>query len=328
MRRLVQIGVGLTATVLFGWLALRSADASQVWAGIRGADRLDLAISVVLVVLAFLVRGLRWRSMFADGVSVDLAVATTQVGLMLNAVLPARAGEIGRAVALRRLCRVPLMQSITATLVERVLDVAALAVLLLAVAPTLPMTTLTRSLLVVSVAVVVGAVVMVLVAVRSPARARDGVARLIVRASRTKSVEPDEVRTSVSRGLHAIRGVRAGSRASAYSMASWMLLAAANGFCLHAVGIDVPWSAAVLVLVATNFAAALPSTAGAIGPFEAAVAATLASHQILPTERATAAILIHAVNLVPALVLGLMAFGRLGLHLRDVRAGADDGGAA
>jgi uncharacterized membrane protein YbhN (UPF0104 family) len=105
----------------------------------------------------------------------------------------------------------------------------------------------------------------------------------------------------------------------ALSLLSWVVLAGANWACLRAIGAHTAWPAAVLVLVGTNFASVLPSTVGSLGVFEAAGRVSLSSHGVSATVGATGAIAIHAVNLLPAIVVGILATARLGLDRRDIR---------
>src|SRR5207302_28337 len=57
------------------------------------------------------------------------------IGHLLNNLLPARPGELARAVAVRREAGTPVVEALATTAAERLYDVLALAVLLLASAP-------------------------------------------------------------------------------------------------------------------------------------------------------------------------------------------------
>ena len=60
------------------------------------------------------------------------------IGLLFNAILPARAGEAARVLALWREARVSRVESLATAIAERVYDIFALLVLLFVAAPFLP----------------------------------------------------------------------------------------------------------------------------------------------------------------------------------------------
>jgi uncharacterized protein (TIRG00374 family) len=324
VKRAVHLTIGVVASVGFGWLALRSVDLGAVLTGIRHANVAYIGLAVALVLLAFVLRGLRWQAMFDGALTLRVAMWTTLVGLFLNAALPVRAGEVGRALAVRQVAAVPLVQGLTATIVERIVDVAALALLLIVTWPSLPSTVLVRTLALGSAALLVASIALVVGAVYFLDRAQAIVARLIRRVATVGEERKGRARASIRAGLHAARNRRAGLRVLSLSLASWVVLAFANWACLRALGVSAPWSAAVLVLVATNFASILPSTAGSLGVFEAAARAALASYGVSATTGATAAIVIHGVNLLPAIALGIVASARLGLDIRELRHDAEE----
>jgi uncharacterized protein (TIRG00374 family) len=322
MRRTAHLSVGLVVSVLCGWLALRSVDFHAVVRGIRQADLTYLAVALLLVVVAFVIRGFRWQAMFAEGVSTSTAMWTTLVGLFLNVALPVRAGEVGRALAMKRAAAIPVVEALTATVLERVYDVVALAVLLLLTLPELPSTVLVRTLAIASVALVALGALVALAA----GRFLDRIQRLAARAVRrilAGDVRVSRAGASIRTGLHAARRRRAAVQVFVLSVVSWVVLAAANWAVLRAVHVSVPWSASLLVLVATNLAAILPSTAASLGVFEAAARVALTAYGVSATAGATAAIVVHAVNLAPAIVLGAVGVVRLGLSWRELRHAAD-----
>ncbi len=87
---------------------------------------------------AIVLRGERWRVLTDPAGTVvprSVAIQTTVAGMALNVVLPARLGELGRVLLLHRRCGVSRILGLAATAAERLLDLAALALLVLVVAP-------------------------------------------------------------------------------------------------------------------------------------------------------------------------------------------------
>ena len=101
------------------------------------------------------------------------------IGYLFNNLLPARAGEAARVVALRREAGVSAARGAATVAVERVFDVASLAVLMLVATPALGSGSVVRATAWTSAAALAAAVVLA-VACRS-ARLRRRIAAAIVR---------------------------------------------------------------------------------------------------------------------------------------------------
>src|SRR3982751_5276683 len=97
--------LGILLSAGFLYLAFKDIRLAEVLAEIRKADAGLLALSGVITPLVFPLRARRWRPIL-DPIAPNLPFATlwrpTAVGMMLNNVTPARAGEFARAFGLSR----------------------------------------------------------------------------------------------------------------------------------------------------------------------------------------------------------------------------------
>ncbi|MBW1894512.1 MAG: flippase-like domain-containing protein [Deltaproteobacteria bacterium] len=80
--------------------------------------------SVFLVLVAFLLRALRWQIMLkaVSDISFKRAYHPLMIGFMLNCILPARAGEFARPAILQRKDNVPFTSGLATVATERVFD--------------------------------------------------------------------------------------------------------------------------------------------------------------------------------------------------------------
>src|SRR5687767_11991563 len=87
-----------------------------------------------------LIRALRWQRVFAPGRRPPLreVLSAMIIGLFFNSVLPARAGEPARVVALSRRAGTSLAETAATAVTERLYDLLALLLLLFAFVPLLP----------------------------------------------------------------------------------------------------------------------------------------------------------------------------------------------
>jgi hypothetical protein len=145
--------------------------------------------------------------------------------------------------------------------VERVLDVATLAVLLLAALVLLPSDDLVDDLATASAVLLVVIVAAAVLAARLRRRLRAPAARLLRRVPVFGGVRTERTLQSVARGSGAVLKPRVAGPALAWTLASWLALAVSNWCCMQAFSRDWPWHAALFVLIVTNLAMVVPATA-------------------------------------------------------------------
>src|SRR3954447_2535784 len=97
--------IGIVLSVVALYFAFRGIAFGNVLENVRHANAFLLFLSVVAATCTFPLRALRWRPIL-DPVAPNLPFAplfsATVIGMMINNVVPARAGEFARAYALSR----------------------------------------------------------------------------------------------------------------------------------------------------------------------------------------------------------------------------------
>jgi glycosyltransferase 2 family protein len=119
-------------------------------------------------------------------------------------------------------------------------------------------------------------------------------------------------------GLATLRLSRLFAIALAVTAASWLAVAASTWLLLLGTDLDVGYGAALLVVVATNLVLVLPSSPAALGTFEAAAVLALAAYEVERAEALSFALVMHALNALPYILVGYVA---LALHTRALRRG-------
>jgi uncharacterized membrane protein YbhN (UPF0104 family) len=93
-------------------------------------------------------------------------------------------------------------------------------------------------------------------------------------------------------------------------------MAASFWFLTLGFDLDVPPLAGLLVVIAINLAMILPSSPAAIGVFEAATIVALTAYGISESDALSYALVLHALNFVPYVVVGSLVLHR---HAAAVR---------
>jgi len=172
---------GLTISGIFGWLAIRDVSWDAVRASLAQIQPGWLGASLALLAVAVWMRAERWGLLFARDRRPGRRPVfwALMIGYLFNNLLPARAGEAARVVALRREAGVSVARGAATVAVERVFDLASLAVLMLVATPALGSSPLVRATAWASAVVL--ALAAVLVAAARNARLRRRISGWIVR---------------------------------------------------------------------------------------------------------------------------------------------------
>ncbi len=289
----------MAVSAAFAYLAIRGVRLREVWEGLRESDYWWTAPSVALLFVAQALRALRWQYLFAASTRPPYrpVLDATLLGQAFNNLLPARAGEAARVVALHRSARASRDETVATVLVERLFDVLALLALLFVLVPWLPHVTWLGT------AAILGAALLV-----ATAAAVVLLARFADRTFRRRIVE------SFVRGAASLRDWRLAALAVVLTTVSWLVLAASSWVLLY--GFDLPHSplAGMLVTIATGLSLVLPSSPGAVGVFEAAALVALAAYDVPRADALPYALVLHAVNFFPYVGAGALVLVRARLR--------------
>src|SRR5712691_8087668 len=100
--------IGLASSVLFLVLAFRAAPLEQVSQALSGANYVWLVPGALAQLVALLTRARRWQILFLGKVSFGEAFWAQSIGFLGNNVLPLRAREALRIIAVNRRTGVPI----------------------------------------------------------------------------------------------------------------------------------------------------------------------------------------------------------------------------
>jgi uncharacterized membrane protein YbhN (UPF0104 family) len=254
-----------------------------------------LAAALGLYAVATALRGERWlRLVRAPSVAFSRAdaYALTTVGYMGNNALPARAGDILKALLTSRETRTPAADGFGALVAERVLDAAALALDLAVLVTTLSLP--------LGVPGWVPAVVVVALLVAGAAAAflgRDTGTGRRVRALAARLLAP-------TRRLWSARG----AGLLALSVVLWLCEGSVYAVLGAVAGVHLSLLDGLFIMALANLVALVPAAPGYVGTFDAAV--ILGVRLVAGGTHAAAlayAVVVRFVLFVPITVVGLIA---------------------
>lgn len=302
---LLRFGLALACLAYALW----GVDFSRLWAEASSFSPLAVAGYAALALAATAVPGLR-LSFLAGGRARGLTgLRACLLGLALNNVLPARLGEMAKALYLRREAGVSLSRALEAVFWERFFDLNALLVLGAAVAALLGQGVVLYPLL-----VVVGGAwgALLLIALR-PDLAR-GLLRFV----------PGEgVRLFAGELLGLLEANLRGAflgRLALWTVAAWVgyVVLFVFGLCVMA-GLRADPVMVLTVFAVVTLGFSLPAAPGGMGVYEASAVLALGWFGV-DKERAFAiGLTLHMLQYVPLTVSGLWVLGASGMSLADLR---------
>jgi phosphatidylinositol alpha-mannosyltransferase len=311
------LGIGLTA------IAANRIGFDQVVTNIVRSDATWVLLAVVLMVSSLFMRAASWFSVVRSALPFgwvrrrDVASAT-MIGVLMSATLPARVGEPARAMVLAR--RIGRMREtfpvLLGTLVSQtVMNIGALALLgAIIVWETDLFHSSSERLFLFSLAplILLVAVVLAPFVVR---QAGSGRFARVIAAIRHALLQ-------VRNGLRIFRDPRRAPLAAGAQLFAWMLQLAACYVLFNALGLDVKaqLGAAAAVLFAVNVTAVVPATPSNVGVFQLATISVLTTGFGVSAADALAyGVVLQAVEIATAVILGLPALVREGVTWSDMR---------
>lgn len=323
-----KVGIGFAGLLAGGLslLALERIGIHRVVDSLVQATPIWVIVALGLMCLSMVVRGVAWHAILRAALPDSRlrafdALQGTFIGVLMSATLPARLGEPSRALIVARRTGRPRdhLPTVIGTIVSQtLLNVVALIALGIAMFSTVDLFSERQRAL---VAFAMAPVILLVAVLALPALLRGGV------PSRSRRVQAwiRKVRSATAQvraGLRVFSIPRLGIQATVLQLSAWAIQWLSCFVLLVALGLDerAGLGAAAAVLFAVNVTAAVPLTPSNLGVFQAACAAVLHGAYGVGLDTAIAyGIVLQAVEMATAVIMGAPALVKEGMSWRDVR---------
>jgi glycosyltransferase 2 family protein len=300
------VTAGFVVSAVFTYLAIRNVHPGQVWTSLRESNYWWAVPSIALLGASQAVRALRWQYLFPATTRPPYGpvLEATLLGQFFNNVLPARAGEAARVIALNRTAGTAATEVAATVVVERLYDVIALLAMLFVLLPWLPEVTWVHAASILAIALVVLTAAGTVAMVRYGERPARWLLRPFARLPFVSTEQTERAAASIHRGAASLYDPGLALVATLLTIVSWLLLALSAWLLMLGFDLGLSLLAGVLVMVAVGLAWILPSSPAAVGVFEAAVLISLKAYGIEKSEALSYALVLHAVNFFPYVLAG------------------------
>jgi glycosyltransferase 2 family protein len=323
MKRWQTLILGFIISAAALYFAFRKTDFGAIVEAFRDANYLYVALSAALVLITISIRGFRWMALTQQRLSFADGFWLFNIGFLFNNILPARLGEIARAVLAGRRPKMHFTSALSSIVIERLFDMVAVVVMIgmiLLVLPLPPVVTQFGALM--GVGAMFGIIVLAFAA-RYPEPALNLGSRIIAVLPRISQPQAEHFLRPFVEGLAGVSDLRVFATGLFLSLLAWLASGFAAWVLMFAFWPDQPLIMGMVAVAAAGLGIALPAAPSGVGPFEAAVIAAFTSLGLDANLSGTYALTLHGVNFVMTSVLGLIGLLREGTSFGEVARAAE-----
>lgn len=307
----VLISLAAIAAILY------FVDLDRFTQAVRSADYRFVLAALGMSLVWLAVRAVAWRTILRGRASYRDVFLSMCEGYLLNNFLPFRLGEIGRAFLLGRKTGLGFLEVLPTVIIERVLDLAFAAAILLSAVPFVVGASAAGQ-----IALTIGGLVLAgLVVLYLLARNRDWALRLFNRLSARWSKVQErgaQFLASLFSGLVVLTDGWLFVKVLLWMTFNWAIAIVQYYLLLRAFFPQAQPVWALFGLGAVAFGNAIPSLPGAVGTFEGAMAGALTIVSGDESASLAAALTAHLINYLLTGVIGLAALSREGETLAGI----------
>ena len=266
-----------------------------------------LLLGMVINVLVMVLKGIRWKWLLSSHqeVPTNQAIGLTIVGFFGNAFLPARGGDIGRALLLAQNKSISRIYCLTTVTLDKAMDFFSLLLVIIPVPLLLPIPMMLKKAMIISISVGVLLFIMA-----------------FLYAKKTRLKKPTGKESSFKRillniglGLQIITKPQVFFKVYLISIVSWILQIYLLVLVAKAIGIDLLFGHSVMTLLGQNIAVLVPGTPSDLGTMHASITFMLYLFGYSKEIGMGIAILYHIILIVPLVILGPVLINMLGLKM-------------
>ena len=316
-RRVFIVLASIAVSVAILLVILRDVPLNEVLESLREADLGYVLVSLLMILLGLVVRGIRWSVLLGRRISYVESTHMINVTFLGNQ-LPFRLGEVARSVLATRK-GVPLATSASSIVAERLIDTL-VVVLVIAVSVSqlqgeLP--EVTERALLFGLLALVGFIVLLGLA-RFPEFAQRFLLAMQEAIPPLRRLPLESILVDLLSGLQPLTQARALIIIGFWTAAGWVF-SLITYYCLHlALGIETDFARSVpLGIALAALAIALPVSIAGLGPFEGAI--LIAGHMVGmgQLEAISLGFLFHGVTVLSYALWGTIGLLALGVSPRS-----------
>ncbi len=325
-----KLFLGLAISALFLYLAFSKVDFAQMGKAFAAANYWWLIPTVAITFIAHGMRTLRWRYLLEPIAVIPIMplFSALMIGYFFNDFLPAHLGEFVRAYVLGRKRPVSSSAIFGTIVMERIIDVFTLFLLMAVALLVFPFPGWVRMGGYLTFAAITLLLLALLLLKRYPGPAFTLLERLAGRRAPHLAEKIKKMLESFLNGIVPLRRPSHYLIVVVLSLLIWACYGLAFQFVFYSFDFihlyALPWTAALVLLVITTFGVLVPSSPGYVGTYHwlCLQALALPPFTVPDSPALTFAIVMHGINFLPVILVGLAMISLEGLSFKNLKSSA------
>ena len=305
---LLKISIGAVLGVLAIWLAFQGVSVNELLDLLSRANPILVIAGVLIVLLNVAILAFRWWLMTLRKwklTEYGTLLGSVYLGQMFNILLPARLGELARIYFVSERMEITKSDLLGSLVLEKVLEIIAfgLALAFLITALALPAWVMEtgNTFLVLALVAVIAIITLLLWGSKI-------LAWLSPILMKLPGGWGERAAGILERGLIGFDSMRSWKKQLSIwllTFSSLFLSTLTNYLILEAVGIEVPFIAALFVLIVLQVGSAPPSAPGKLGVFHYLAVLALSAYSVEKDLALAYTVLLYVVALLPKIIIGV-----------------------
>ena len=322
-----QFWIGVLISIIFLWVALHALKLGDFWQAVKHADYWWIIPGVAVYFVAVWARAWRWHYLLKPikPIKTRVMFPVTCIGYMGNNIYPARAGEVLRAVVLKRREGVPVSASLATIIVEKFFDAVVMLGFVFVNLPELArlkgssgfIGNIQQVAIFGTILAFIILIIFLLAAMFPLVTARFGqwfIDRLVPRRFREQT---SGIMRKFLDGLASLRSPANVLMVFFTSVVIWLLETGKYWFVMHAFNFTVSFFALMLMNGIVNLIGIIPAAPGYIGTFDASGIAVLVAYGVNQAVAAGYTIVLHVALWLPITLVGAYYMAHEGIKWSD-----------
>jgi len=345
---LISLVVGTVVSAATLYLAFRNVPFGDLIEYLGTINYLWVIPATLVILLSFMIRVLRWQLILRSARQVTFWEAHNpmMIGFMMNCVLPGRVGELARPILLNKQSHVPFTTGLATVAAERVFDLILLISLFAFVLATVPidpalnmtfgtyqlnretLETIATGMLRLCILVIIGIILVTIdytrtliqrIILKTPQPFRLLSDALAEKITRRLAVPLVNITENIAAGFSLVRYPKSIGLIIMMTVFIWLLQAFSYYLmALGCPGVHLSYLELSAVMVVIAFFIALPSVPGFWGLWEAGGVFAMTMFGVSTKEAAGFTLANHALQMLPVILVGLIAAIVTGVNILQV----------
>jgi glycosyltransferase 2 family protein len=316
--------IGILISIFFMFLSFRKVEFGKMVYAFTHANFWYVPPTLLIIFFSHWLRAIRWQFFLLpiQKIRIRTLFSSLLIGYMANTILPAHLGELLRAYMVSKKYPVPAGSVFGTIVTERLVDVLTLLILMAVAVILFPFPEIVRK----SGYLTFAGMIVLFVILLLMKKHREKTTRLIHRMTKpfaqNITIKVNNLIQAFLDGFIGLAHWRHYLFVAFLSVVIWACYALIFQIMFYAFDFvkiySLPWHAALILLVITTISVLVPSSPGYVGTYHWLCLFSLGLFAVPKSPALTYAIVVHGLNFIPILIVGLVLLSVEEIHLSQL----------